>query len=84
MKKTFAFSASRKSVDFLDFTNIQPTEHYLNEHQKDIPWDDVIEIILCTKNPRKKEGKFEIEMNKYYILFRIENNTIFVINAKRK
>jgi hypothetical protein len=66
------------------FTSIQPTEHYLNEHQKDVSWDEVIDVLLSTKNPRKKEDKFEIDANNYYILFRIENNTIFVINAKRK
>jgi hypothetical protein len=66
------------------FTEIQPTEHYLTEHQRDVPWNKVVEIIFSTKNPRKKEDKFEIETDKYYVLFRIENNTLFVINAKRK
>jgi hypothetical protein len=66
------------------FTSIQPTEHYLNEHQNDVPWDKVIEILLSTKNPRKKEDKFEIEREDYYLLFKIENNILFVINAKRK
>ncbi|MFA6072809.1 MAG: hypothetical protein WC758_01720 [Candidatus Woesearchaeota archaeon] len=66
------------------FTSIQPTKHYIEEHEKDVPWDDVVEIILFTKNPRKKEDKFEIENTKYYILFKIENNTLYVINAKRK
>ena len=65
------------------FTSIQPTEHYLTEHQKDVPWDKVVEIIFSTKNPRKKGDKFEIEKNGYYLLFKIENKTLFVINAKR-
>jgi hypothetical protein len=66
------------------FTKIQPTEHYLTEHEKDVPWDEVVEIIFSTKNPRKKENKFEIETNKYYVLFKVENNILFVINAKRR
>jgi hypothetical protein len=66
------------------FTSIQPTEHYLTEHQKDVSWDKVVEIIFSTKNPRKKEDKFEIENGEYYLLFKIENNILFVINAKRK
>jgi hypothetical protein len=66
------------------FTEIQPTEHYLIEHQKDVPWDEVLEIIFSTKNPRKKGDKFEIETDKYYVLFKVENNILFVINAKRR
>ena len=65
------------------FTSIRPTEHYLIEHQRDVPWEKVVEIILLTKNPRKKGDKFEIEKDKYYLLFKIENNVLFVINAKK-
>ena len=66
------------------FTEVWPTEHYLTEHQKDVPWADVVGIIASTKNPRKKDNNFEIETSRYYILFRLENKIIYVINAKRK
>ncbi len=65
------------------FENIEPTEHYLKEHQKEVPWEKVVEIILTTKNPRKKRNKFEIEKEDYYILFEIINKTLHVINAKK-
>ena len=65
------------------FTEIQPTDHYLEEHAKNVPWGKVVEIIFSTKNPRKKEDKFEIEKEDYYILFKIENNVLYVINAKK-
>ncbi|MFH0876194.1 MAG: hypothetical protein V1859_09730 [archaeon] len=65
------------------FTGIQPSEHYINEHEKDVPWDKVIEIIFSTKNPRKKGENFEIEKDGYYILFEIKNSILYVINAKR-
>ncbi len=65
------------------FTDIQPTDHYLEEHEKDVPWDKVVEIIFSTKNPRKKEDKFEIEKEGYYVLFEIKNNVLYVINAKK-
>lgn len=65
------------------FNDIQPTNHYLEEHEKDVPWDKVVEIIFTTKNPRKKEDKFEIEKDGYYILFKIKNNVLYVINAKK-
>jgi hypothetical protein len=64
------------------FTDIQPTQHYLKEHEKDVPWYKVIEIILSTKNPRKKGDKFEIESKGYYVLFEIKYNTLYIINAK--
>ncbi len=66
------------------FTDILPTDHYLEEHQKEVPWDKVVELILFTKNPKKKHDKFEIKKDSYYILFKIENNIVYVINAKRE
>jgi len=66
------------------FTRIEPTEHYLENHEKNVSWDKVVEIILKTKNPKKKEDKFEIEDNDYYILFEIKNNILCVINAKKE
>lgn len=65
------------------FTEIQPTEHYSKEHEKDVPWDKVVEIIFNTKNPRKKDGKFEIEKDGYYLLFEIKDAILYVINAKK-
>ena len=66
------------------FTDIEPTDHYLEYHEKEVPWHKVVEIILTTKNPRKKGNKFEIEKDGYYILFKIENKTLYVINAKKQ
>ena len=66
------------------FTEIKPTDHYLEEHQRDVPWHKVVEIILTTKNPRKKGDKFEIEKDDYYLLFKIEENILYVINAKHQ
>ena len=66
------------------FTDIRPTDHYLKEHAKDVPWDKVAQIIFTTKNPRKKGNKFEIEKRGYYILFEIKNNVLYVINAKKQ
>jgi hypothetical protein len=65
------------------FTDIKPTDHYLEEHEKDVPWNKVVEVILATKGPRKKDNKFEIERDGYYILFEIKENVLYVINAKR-
>ncbi len=66
------------------FEEIQPTEHYLENHESDVPWDKVVEIILTTKNPRKKGDKFEIENDRYYLLFEVKEKILYVINAKRR
>jgi len=65
------------------FKSIEPTEHYLNEHTSEVPWLEVIKLLLTTKNPRKKGNKFEIEKEGYYVLFEIKNQVLYVINAKR-
>lgn len=65
------------------FTEIKQTSHYIENHEREVPWDKVVEIILTTKNPRKKGNKFEIEKDNYYILFEIKNNILYIINAKK-
>ncbi len=64
------------------FTNIKPTEHYLEKHSANVPWDKVLEIILTTKNPRKKKSKIEYENDGKYVLCELKDKTLWVINAK--
>ncbi|MBI3034363.1 hypothetical protein HYY72_04335 [Candidatus Woesearchaeota archaeon] len=65
------------------FTDIKPTVHYLEHHASEVPWDKAVEIVITTKNPRKKGPKFEIERDGYYILFEIKDRILWIINAKR-
>jgi hypothetical protein len=65
------------------FSEIKPTQHYLEEHEKDVPWVKVVEIIFTTKNPRKKGNKIEIERDGYYLLLELKENILYVINAKK-
>ena len=67
------------------FTEIKKTKHYEENHEQDVPWSDVIEVIFnSSKNIKKKDNKYEIENNKHYILMELKNKVIYVINAKRK
>jgi hypothetical protein len=66
------------------FKSIKPTKHYKENHEQDVPWHEAIEIILKTKNPRKKGTNYEIETSRHYLLLKIKNNTLYVVNAKRK
>ena len=66
------------------FKSIRKTLHYTIYHERNFPWSKVIEIILKTKSMRKKEDKLEIETPKYYILCKLENDILWIINAKYK
>ena len=67
------------------FTSIKKTEHYIKEHEHDIPWNEVIEIIFkSSKNIKKKGNKYEIETGQYYVLMELKNKVLYVINAKRR
>ena len=65
------------------FKRINATRHYKEEHEREVPWDKVVELIFTTKNPRKKGLTFEIESENYYVVFKIEKDILWVINAKR-
>ena len=61
------------------------SEHYIREHEKEVPWNEVISVILRSiKNARKKGSKIEIENKRYYILCEIINKELHIINAKIK
>lgn len=64
------------------FREIRNAKHYKEHHEKNFPWSRVIEIILTTKNPRKKENKMEIKTKNYYLLCELKGNVLWVINAK--
>lgn len=65
------------------FKEIWPTDHYIQNHQRDLLWDDAVLAIIITKNPRKKGNKFEIKTKYHYILFEVRDKIAYVINAKR-
>jgi len=60
------------------FKSIRKTLHYVIHHEKQFPWSKVIEIMLTTKDMRKKDNNIEIETENYYILGRIENNILWI------
>ena len=67
------------------FTAIKKTKHYEENHERYVPWSKVIEIIFkSSKNMKKKDYKYEIETDGYYILMELKNKVLYVINAKRK
>lgn len=71
-------------VNLIIFRAIKPDKHYLDNHQNEVPWHEVIEVIFTTKDKRKKGEKIEIKTNKHYILCKLKNKILWVINAKLK
>ncbi len=70
-------------VNLIVFDAIKPSRHYLKCH-RDVSWPDIIEEIFKTKSKRRKQDRFEIESDKYYILCKLKNKILWVINAKPK
>ena len=67
------------------FTAIKKAEHYEKEHELNVSWSEVVEIIFrSSKNIKKKHDKYEIETDKHYILMELKGKALYVINAKRK
>ncbi len=66
------------------FASIRKTEHYRQFHEGEMPWSEVVEVILMSsKSMRKKGNKIEIETDSHYILCELKANVLWVINAKR-
>lgn len=65
----------------MHFEEIKPTKHYL-EHHSNIPWCKVIGIILTSKQRKKRGDKIIIKKDGNYILCKLENKILWVINAK--
>ena len=67
------------------FTAIKKTKHYEEQHEQNVPWSEVVEVIFkSSKNIKKKGDKYEIETERYYILMELKSNVLYVINAKRR
>ena len=67
------------------FTSIKKTKHYEEEHEQQVPWSEVVEVIFkSSKNIKKKGDKYEIETDKYYILMELKNKVLYVLHAIRK
>ena len=55
--KDYNFIVSKDRGKRMFFKEIRKTEHYKTYHEKAVPWSRIVEIILTTKNKRKKERK---------------------------
>ncbi len=64
--------------------NIAKSEHYKEFHEQHVPFFEVVQVIGMSNEFRKKGDNYEIETERYYILFKIEGDTIWIINAKTK
>ena len=63
---------------------IKRSDHFEKYHKGILAWSDVVRLIYSIKNKRKKGNKIEIEDNKFYILCKLKNKILYVINVKKK
>ncbi len=66
------------------FKEIRKTKHYKEYHERLVPWSKVVEIILTSKNKRKRADKIEIKIKDYYVLCELKDRILWVINAKKR
>ncbi len=67
------------------FTGIRKTQHYIDQHEKQVSMLEVTKVIFSSQKQIRKIGnKLVINNDSYYILFEVKNNMVYVINAKRK
>ena len=63
---------------------IKRSDHFEKHHKGTLAWSDMVRLIYTIKNKRRKEDKIEIEDDKFYILCKLKNKVLYVINVKRK
>jgi len=63
---------------------IKRSDHFEKHHKGTLAWSDIVRLIYTIKNKRRKEDKIEIEDDKFYILCKLKNKVLYVINVKRK
>jgi len=69
----------------MDFGTVRKDKHYVENHEREVPWMEVLAVIgKAQKYMRKKGNKIEIEYKNYYLLCEFREGDIYVINAKRK
>ncbi|MFH1073433.1 MAG: hypothetical protein V1743_08450 [Nanoarchaeota archaeon] len=63
---------------------IRRSRHFEEYHKGTLAWSDVVRLIHLIKSKRKKGDKIEIEDDRFYILCRLEDDILYVINVKKK
>ncbi len=63
---------------------IKRSNHFEEYHKDVLAWSDVVRLICTIKNKRKRGDKIQIENKKFYILCKLEDGILYVINVKRK
>ena len=67
----------------MDFEKIEKTLHYRKEHEEEVPWDLVLKIVFKTKRKMKSKNLIEFKTSRYYVLAKLENKVLKIINAKK-
>lgn len=66
------------------YNEIRKSKHFERFHKGTMAWSDVVTLIWLIKNKRRKGNRIEIEDDRFYILCKLENKTLYIINVKRK
>ncbi len=65
------------------FKDVRRTKHYTKEHEHEVPWRKVLDLIYETKDHRKVGNVIVIKDRRFYVVCVQKNGILYVINAKK-
>ena len=69
----------------MHFKAVRKDKHYIENHERQVPWMEVLTVIGKTEKYMRKKGEnIEIEYKDYYFLCKFREGYLYVINAKRR
>jgi len=66
------------------FKSIRKTGHYRINHEHDVPWSEVVYNVVKCKYKRKIGDKVKVVTKNCYILGKVKDDVLYIINAKRR
>ena len=66
------------------FEEITKTTHYKKYHEKEVDWQTVIKTITTAKQRKLGKNLIEFKSKSFYVLAKIENLKLKIINAKKR
>lgn len=66
------------------YKSVRKTDHYRTNHESEVPWSEVVHNLFKCKYQRKVGDKVRIVTKNCYILGRIKDDVLYVVNAKRR
>ncbi len=71
-------------ISYIPFYSIEKTWHYIKEHEKEVPFSQVHRIVRTGRRKTYKNNIIRFDTENFYVLGKMEDGVLKIINAKRK